>query len=114
MHENEHDIQPSREDRTNGVRPVLKRQEVLEILLANGAAETEGCNADADPGELVRDADDVLQPGPELACADVAGAEAEAADDGGGQDGYPWDLEAVEMAEKAGCVAVDGEAIEES
>ena len=60
LHKNEDDIQPSREDRSDGIRPVLERQEVLEVLLADGAAETEGCNADADPGELVRDADYVL------------------------------------------------------
>lgn len=60
LHENEHDIQSSREDRTEWISPVLERQEVFEVLLADGSAETEGGNADADPGELVRDADNVL------------------------------------------------------
>jgi hypothetical protein len=54
----------------------------------------------------------LLQPCPELAGSDVAGSEAEAADEGCGQDGDPGDLEAVEVAEEAGGVAVYREGVE--
>lgn len=55
----------------------------------------------------------LLQPCPELAGADVAGSEAEAADGGCGQDGDPGDLEAIEVAEEPRGVAVYREGVEE-
>lgn len=60
LHKNEDDIQPSREDWSNRVHPVLEWQEVLKVLLADGATEIEGCNADVDPRELVQDTNYVL------------------------------------------------------
>ena len=58
LHEHEHAVEADGEDGAVGVRPVLEGEEVFETLGADGAAEAEGGDADADPGELVGDADD--------------------------------------------------------
>ena len=84
---------------------------MLQALGANRTAEAQRGKTDTNPGELVRDADDILQPGPQLAGADVARAEAEAADDGGSQHGDPGHVEAVQGAEESGRVPVDGESV---
>ena len=49
-----------------------------------------------------------------MACTNVARSEAESTDYGGGEDRYPGDLEAVQVAEESWRVAVYGEGVEET
>ena len=84
LNEDKNNVQPHRENRTVRICPVLEGEEMLQALRANRTAEAQRGKTDTDPGELVGDTDDVLQPGPQFARADVARAEAEAADDRGG------------------------------
>lgn len=49
LDEDDDGIQADRDGGTDGVRPVFEGEEVLEALFADGAAETEGGYADADP-----------------------------------------------------------------
>lgn len=79
---------------------------MLEVVVADGGAEPERRDADAHPGELVGDTDNVLEPGPELASADVAGSEAETVDYGCCEDGDPGNAEAVKVAQEAWGVAL--------
>lgn len=58
LHEDQDDIQPDGDDGADGVRPVLEGEEMLEVLPADGGAEAQGGDADADPRDLVGDADD--------------------------------------------------------
>lgn len=71
---------------------------MFEVVVADGGAEPERSNADAHPGELVGDTDDVLEPRPQLAGADVAGSEAETTDYGCCEDGDPGNVKVVEVA----------------
>lgn len=82
-------------------------------LQLDGGAEAQGGHADEQPGELVGDTDEVLQPGPQLASADEGRTETEATDEASGEDGDPGNLVAVERAEEGWGVAVDGERVQE-
>jgi len=84
------------------------------VLRLEARAEPQRRDPDRDPRQLVRDTDDVLEPAPQLSRADEGGAEADARDGGGGQDGDPRDAVAVQIAEEGGSVAVDGERVEQA
>lgn len=114
LDQDEHGVEADRQDGTDRVCPVLERKQVFESLGFDTGAEAQRRETDADPGQLVRDADNVLQPRPQLSGTDVTSAKTQTADGRGGQDGHPGDLEAVEMAEESGRVTVDGERVQES
>ena len=57
LDKDKNDIQPDGDDRTDRVRPVLEREEMFQALFADGCSEAKRCNADANPGQLVGDAD---------------------------------------------------------
>ena len=92
LHQDNEDVQHDAQDGSDGVGPVPEREQVFFPLRFQAGAEAEGGDADADPGELVRHADDVLQPGPDLARAGEGEGEEDDADERGCQDGYPGDL----------------------
>ena len=99
LDQDQNNVQADSEDGTVGVGPVLEGEKVLKTLGADGTAETEGGKTDANPGQLVGDTDDtglklvsnslvsmnecnlLLQPGPQLTSADIAGTEAKTTDD---------------------------------
>lgn len=135
LHEDQDGVENHRQDGADGVGPVLVGEEVLEVLVADAGAEAQGGDADEEPGELVGDADDtlaevlefggkrwdkggrkglLLKPRPQLAGADVAGAEAESADHRGRQHGDPRDLEPVQVPEDPRRVTVDRQCVEEA
>lgn len=68
LHEDQDDVQADGDDGADGVCPVLEGEEVFEVLAADGGAEAEGSDADADPGDLVGDADDAGSFVRELVC----------------------------------------------
>lgn len=49
LDEDEHDVQADGDDRPDGVGPVLERKEMLQALAADGGAEAQGRETDADP-----------------------------------------------------------------
>lgn len=58
LDEDENDVETDGEDGASGVCPVFEGEEMLEVLVADCSAETEGGKADADPRELVGDTND--------------------------------------------------------
>lgn len=98
LDQDQNNVEPNSEDGTVGVCPVLEGEKVLKTLGADGTAETEGGETDANPGQLVRDTDNtglrlvssnlgsifrydlLLQPGPQLTCTDIACTKAKATD----------------------------------
>ena len=85
----------------------------LALQLERGAEAQRG-DANEEPRELIRHADEVLQPGPQLAGTDEGGAKAEAANETSREDGDPGDLVPVELAEEAWGVAVNGQGVHET
>lgn len=61
LDEDQERIEHDGEERTPGIRPVLEGQQMLLSLSSDRGPETEGCKADGDPGELVRDTDDAVR-----------------------------------------------------
>ena len=60
LHQNQDDIQSDSENRSHGIRPVLVREEMFQVLFADCGAEAEGGETDKGPGELVGDTDDTI------------------------------------------------------
>lgn len=58
LDEDEDGVEPNSDDRAHGVSPVFEGEEVFHVSLAEGGSESERGDADADPGELVGDAND--------------------------------------------------------
>lgn len=113
LHEDEEAVEHHRHDGAPGVSPVLKGEKVFFALSPQAGAEPQRRDADRDPRQLVRHADDVLQPGPQLARADEGGAEEQARDEARGEHGDPGDLEPREASEHSRGMAVCAEGEEQ-
>lgn len=113
LHEDKEAVEHHRNDGTPGVSPVLERKKVLLPLCPQAGAEPQRRDADGDPGQLVRHADDVLQPCPQLSRADEGRAEEKARDKARGEHGDPGDLEPGETSEDRRGVPVCAEGEEQ-
>lgn len=97
-----------------GICPVAERQKMRLALGLETGAEAKRRNANGDPAQLVRHTDNILQPRPQLAGANEAGAEAQNRNDAGAENRDPRHLVLVELAKHARCVAVHSKGIEQS
>src|ERR1700759_4177978 len=70
LNKHQDNIEANGDDGSKGVGPIFEWQQVLEILGLDASSESQGCQTDTDPRELVGDSDQVLQPGPQLTRTD--------------------------------------------